>query len=263
MKLRREATDRLSVRLPGRGASPASRPNPPRRPVGLPRPARHRGPLCDGSSLRSRRRPAPGRRSGQLGRRTPPIGLTLRGMNGMRRRPAWQPGFLAVSLLSVVALLALLCFPVLAQATDSSELQYRPQIPSATGEHPPAHQKQPSAKSSNSGGAPAPPSTTSPGASGEESANKVSSSTGGAEPPAGQANRQGNPGSGNNGKERAPTQPSNQATPASHKSEGGGSSPLVPILIAIAVLAAASLGAVIYRQRRQRGPSSSVSPEAN
>jgi hypothetical protein len=37
----------------------------------------------------------------------------------------------------------------------------------------------------------------------------------------------------------------------------------VPILIAIAVLAAASLGAVVYRQRRLRGPSSPVSPEAN
>jgi hypothetical protein len=37
----------------------------------------------------------------------------------------------------------------------------------------------------------------------------------------------------------------------------------VPILIAIALLAAVSLGVVIYRQRRPRGQSSSVSPEAN
>ncbi|HYC82557.1 MAG TPA: hypothetical protein VEB65_12265, partial [Solirubrobacterales bacterium] len=32
---------------------------------------------------------------------------------------------------------------------------------------------------------------------------------------------------------------------------GGGSSPLVPILVAVAVLAALSVGAVLYRQRRQ------------
>ncbi|HST69324.1 MAG TPA: hypothetical protein VLI94_06675 [Solirubrobacterales bacterium] len=41
-----------------------------------------------------------------------------------------------------------------------------------------------------------------------------------------------------------------------------GSSPLVPILIAVAVLAAISIGAYYYRQRRQ-GPGSTVSPNAN
>jgi hypothetical protein len=41
-----------------------------------------------------------------------------------------------------------------------------------------------------------------------------------------------------------------------------GSSPLVPILIAIAVLAAISIGAFYYRQRRQ-GPGSPVSPKAS
>jgi len=41
-----------------------------------------------------------------------------------------------------------------------------------------------------------------------------------------------------------------------------GSSPLVPILIAVAVLAAISIGAYYYRQRRQ-GPGSSVSPNAS
>jgi hypothetical protein len=42
---------------------------------------------------------------------------------------------------------------------------------------------------------------------------------------------------------------------------GGGSSPLVPILIAVAVLAAISIGAVVLRQRRT--PSAPVSPNAN
>jgi cobalamin biosynthesis Mg chelatase CobN len=48
---------------------------------------------------------------------------------------------------------------------------------------------------------------------------------------------------------------------ASHSDNGGGSSPLVPILIAIAVLAAISIGAVLWRQRRN--PGAPVSPNAN
>ena len=45
----------------------------------------------------------------------------------------------------------------------------------------------------------------------------------------------------------------------------GGSSPLVPILIAILALAAISVGAVMYRQRRQRrGPGTgTASPKAS
>lgn len=46
--------------------------------------------------------------------------------------------------------------------------------------------------------------------------------------------------------------------PAGHTEESS-SSPLVPILIAIAVLAAISIGAFYYRQRRQ-GPGSPESP---
>lgn len=59
-------------------------------------------------------------------------------------------------------------------------------------------------------------------------------------------------------------QPNNQASgvPVSHKSDGG-SSPLAPILIAIAVLAAISLGTVLYRQRRQRSGSQPISPKAS
>jgi hypothetical protein len=50
--------------------------------------------------------------------------------------------------------------------------------------------------------------------------------------------------------------------PASESGDGS-SSPLVPILIAIAVLAAISIGAVLYRQRRQRSePGASATPEA-
>lgn len=50
----------------------------------------------------------------------------------------------------------------------------------------------------------------------------------------------------------------------SKSDDGGGSSPLVPILIAIAVLAAISVAVVMAKQRRQRsGPTGSASPEAN
>lgn len=46
--------------------------------------------------------------------------------------------------------------------------------------------------------------------------------------------------------------------PASETESDGGSSPLVPILIAVAILAAISIGYFVYRQRRQ-GPGSPVS----
>ncbi|HEX5712313.1 MAG TPA: hypothetical protein VFX85_03250 [Solirubrobacterales bacterium] len=46
-------------------------------------------------------------------------------------------------------------------------------------------------------------------------------------------------------------------------SSDDGSSPLVPILIAVAALAAISIAAVVIRQRRQRGgPGAQVSPKA-
>lgn len=49
-----------------------------------------------------------------------------------------------------------------------------------------------------------------------------------------------------------------EVTPAAETDSDGGSSPLVPILIAVALLAAISIGYFIYRQRRQ-GPGSPVS----
>ena len=52
-------------------------------------------------------------------------------------------------------------------------------------------------------------------------------------------------------------QPLDVAT-APETDSDGGSSPLVPILIAVALLAAASIGYFFYRQRRQ-GPGSTVS----
>ncbi len=77
----------------------------------------------------------------------------------------------------------------------------------------------------------------------------------------------GNPTSGKEGLEgsQAVEGPTQQGKAVSASDDGGGSSPLVPILIAVAVLAAISIGAVIYRQRRQDsgGSGSPVSPKAS
>lgn len=54
----------------------------------------------------------------------------------------------------------------------------------------------------------------------------------------------------------------NVAAPGTSSDDGGSSSPLVPILIAIAVLAAISIGVVVMRQRR-RDPGTPVSPKAS
>ncbi|MGH2974265.1 MAG: hypothetical protein ACRDLL_05265 [Solirubrobacterales bacterium] len=78
---------------------------------------------------------------------------------------------------------------------------------------------------------------------------------------------QGSPGGGPNGSAGAHVQTNGQSNvtgqPAS--SSGGGSSPLIPILIAILALAAISVGAVMYRQRRGPGGSATgpASPKAS
>ena len=83
----------------------------------------------------------------------------------------------------------------------------------------------------------------------------------------GGGNGQGKPGGSANHANNKTVHPGPQqqsGVKTSKSSEGGGSSPLVPILIAIAVLAAISIGVVMIRQRRQRrGPSATASPEAN
>lgn len=83
------------------------------------------------------------------------------------------------------------------------------------------------------------------------------------------AGQQGNQGQGSQGGASGGVQQQNQqgqsAEPVTTKNDdGGGTSPLVPILIAIAVLAAISVGAVMLRQRHQRGtPAKPVSPKAS
>jgi cobalamin biosynthesis Mg chelatase CobN len=63
----------------------------------------------------------------------------------------------------------------------------------------------------------------------------------------------GSGGSGKNGKGGNQPIAITSGTPASASTDDGGSSTLVPILIAVAVLAALSIGAVLYRMRRADG----------
>jgi len=144
-----------------------------------------------------------------------------------------------------------MCFPLLAQASDSSGVVYETGLPHAGGHH-----SEPVAKSStHSGGTPSaePP---------QESSAPSEVSSGGSssgEVEAGSNNRpqrhQVSPAHAKSGGEKHAAKSPAQATHASPADEGSGSSsPLVPILIAIAALAAISIGVVLVRQRRQRPP---------
>jgi MYXO-CTERM domain-containing protein len=171
--------------------------------------------------------------------------------------PARNSGRVAFGLLSVLALLALACFPVFVQA-DSSQIQYEPARPSATG-LPPADNQPPANSSGAGGGTPG----SSGSSSGGSSAGDPSSSTGGAAATGSDGGTgQGSPGGVSQGKALDSAEQTGQA-PAQTSSDDDGSSPLVAILIAIAALAAISLGVLAMRARRQDGdPGSSVSPKA-
>ncbi len=152
-------------------------------------------------------------------------------------------------ILSIAALLILASAPVLAEA-DSSGAQYEDALPSGCGPSPcqngnlSAHSGSDS-DSSHSGSA---------NDAGDEDASSAESDHEGG----------GSPGEDTQGKSkhRADHKSADQAPPKAKASAGdatqdgdGGSSPLVPILIAIAVLAALSAGVVLYRRKREQRPS--------
>jgi type IV secretion system protein VirB6/type IV secretion system protein TrbL len=171
----------------------------------------------------------------------------------------------------VLALLALACFPVLAQAADeSSGVQYETAVPTATGHTtPPKGADGSPANSSSSGGAPAPTGSGSSNTSGSGSSSGGSSS----------ASTNPSTGSGTGADQAGQGNGSTAANGHGAKQGAGGlsngqlvspqavkddSSPLTPILIAIAALAAISIAAVVIRQRRQRqSPGARVSPKAS
>lgn len=198
----------------------------------------------------------------RLGRVAPRFPLTLRAMSGTRQTsvPARGRSILA---LSTLALLAFCCLPVLAQA-DSSGLQYEDAPPTVPGKTATGG-KDGSANTSNEAGGGSGRGTGS--SDGGSSAGGSSSNSGDDAAGGDRQGRQGNgsaegKGSGDRAGDAGGTAQID-ANPASSEDEGG-TSPLVPILIAIAVLAAISIGVVAIRQRRRGdAPSgSSVSPEA-
>jgi cobalamin biosynthesis Mg chelatase CobN len=155
-------------------------------------------------------------------------------------------------------------FPSLVQARESSGIQYESEVPTV-----PSHESIPPAKhhgsNTQSEGESEASGSNAPGGGG--TGNGGSNKGGGAH--SGQS-KQGSPGgsggtgTGTKSAKGGKVAQSQPIVNASHPVEGsseGSSSPLVPILIAIAVLAAISVGAFYFRQRRQgEGPDSSDSP---
>jgi hypothetical protein len=154
---------------------------------------------------------------------------------------------------SLLALVALMCFPLLAQANDSSGVVYETGLPNAGGHHS-GHG--PIAKSSTHSGG------TSSGEPSQESSAPSEVSSGGSSSEKGEGGsnngpqrHQGSPAHAKGGSGNPAAKSPAHVSPAAPADEGSGSSsPLVPILIAIAALAAISIGVVLVRQRRQRPP---------
>jgi hypothetical protein len=167
--------------------------------------------------------------------------------------------------LSVLAVLAFACSPALAQAEEATGPVYESEVPNVPGE-------QGSGPASNGGSHQA----EGGGNAGKSNVPQENGTGGGNGPGAGGGSHtgQGNQGpDGNGGQspggdkraggaigENKPI--SSFGANASNPTEDESSSPLVPILIAIVVLAAISIGAFYYRQRRQ-APGSSPSPKAS
>ncbi|HEY7456949.1 MAG TPA: hypothetical protein VH703_06705 [Solirubrobacterales bacterium] len=157
--------------------------------------------------------------------------------------------------------------PVLAQAS-SAGFEYSSAPPSATGK-PPSESNLSGGSSSTSGVGGGESDTNAAGnAKKGGSAAKSSSKGGGSATQAGQ-------GSSGKGGAAPPRRSHTELTGAQPGSDSGSSSPLVPILIAIALLAAGSIAFVMIRKRRaaagkgvqdapgQSGSSGPVSPEAS
>ena len=186
--------------------------------------------------------------------------------NRHQQNPGRYRGRVSAALLAL-SLTSALFVPALAQAGSATQ-QYTESPPSATGGNPtPGSNGSPSTggsgggSSQNQGGSGAPsssPAAPVSGGSGTSGTEQGSTSGGTGESGAGQggSGNGGVSGSGDSGKNlKSGNQPIaiTSGTPASASTDDGGSSPLVPILIAVAVLAALSIGAVLYRMRRANG----------
>lgn len=166
--------------------------------------------------------------------------------------------------LSVLALLAFVCLSGPAQAESSSGLQYQDAPPTVTGGTVP-NDRDPSAGSSKSASGSGGNSSGSASSGDGTPAANSSPGSGDAAKTAkdGGTGQQGSQGKSSGGAASPGKTLGSESKPAS--SQDDGSSPLIPILIAIAVLAAISIGAVVYRRRRAAASPDSgapVSPEA-
>jgi cobalamin biosynthesis Mg chelatase CobN len=165
----------------------------------------------------------------------------------------------------VLVVLAMACFPGLAAAEENSGIQYETDVPSVpdTGSNIPPKKKSGGTNPSD-GSNPAANESNTPGGvgSGEDEESSAGAGTTQRNPGSGAGDGKAADGSKSAGAVSGaqPIKTVNSAT--EQAADDGGSSPLVPILIAVAVLAAISIGAYYYRQRRQ-GPDSTVAPPAS
>lgn len=198
------------------------------------------------------------------------IPLTLRAMNRTRHRPGRSSARLFFALPLVLALLALVSFPV-GQAVGSELPEYEdapPEVPAPKPHHEskPEKESESSAHSSNTGGG----TSAGGGSGGSNTGGGESVSEGSSEGSGDNPSTAGSGGTGKDNGSKAATDHQNKGAEANTtisapvESDDSSSSPLAPILIAIAVLAAISIGVVVIKQRRQRrGPDGAISPKAS
>jgi len=169
----------------------------------------------------------------------------------------------------VLAVLAFACSPALAHAEEATGPVYETEVPTVPQEQSPGgggvHHNGPG-NGGNGGNANV---SNSPGEQGSGGGSNPGAGRGDSHTGQGNQGSEGNTGNSGNGagnakNGKAGLGESQQVKPGVNASstEDESSSPLVPILIAIVVLAAISIGAFYYRQRRQ-GAGSSVSPKAS
>lgn len=178
----------------------------------------------------------------------------------MRRQRPERSGRSILLLSSVLALLASACFPVFAQALT----EYDPYLPKPGNEK--KGQKEEIAKAQKdpqTGGAEAPTATAPEGEAMSDGGSEDSSESEGSGAAGGKGGNtgQGSPDKGADRGDAAGLQPNAPVNASGTESEDDGSSPLLPILIGVLVLAAISVAAVMIRQRRSRdaaGPSLST-----
>jgi cobalamin biosynthesis Mg chelatase CobN len=167
-------------------------------------------------------------------------------MFGTRHSPTRAPG-LSTLFLSVLVLLAFCCLPALAQASSSAGYEYQNAVPTPTGSSP--------GKSNLSGGSGSTSGIGSPaksGGKGGKGSSGANGSKGNGASTGVNGNGQGSSGGGSGGNSATSGEQISGAAPGT---DSGGSSPLVPILIAIVLLAGGSVAFVMIRRRRAAGKS--------